>query len=177
MIRTNSIFEQYRAAVPFDKITRLTLGLCFFCLLLTVVALMAATAHAEDAMPPQPEPIASEAPELNPVHDLIRRQLSAIKARNAELAWSLTTGHIHEKFETGKEYLNHLRLQLRPIYNSGAVKFLDQSDTESGYIQRVEIDEHDGEPVTVIYRVEKQESGELLIDSFAILDDFDAEPI
>ncbi len=160
--------------MSFYKISRYVAGFClpFFCagLILAVPGV-----RAED-MPPQPEPVMASIPAANPVHELIRQQLAAIKARDADLAWSLTTVKFHEKFETGKEFLTHLRLKLRPVYNHDEIEFLDQSETENGYIQRVEIDEHNGEPVTVIYRLEKQESGEMLIDSFAVLD-FEAKPI
>lgn len=159
--------------MPFDKITHFVLGLSFVCIVLTLVAI---SAQADD-MPPQPEPVATtEVIETNRVHDLIRKQLSAIKARDADTAWSLATVDFHEKFETGKEFLTHLRLRLRPLYNNENVKFLDQADTQEGIIQRVEIDEHNGEPVTVIYRLEEQDNGELLIDSFAVLEP-EAEPI
>lgn len=160
--------------MPFDKITHFVLGLSFVCILLTLVAI---GAQADD-MAPQPEPTAAATAEQtgNKAHDLIRKQLTAIKARDADLAWSLATVDFHEKFETGKEFLTHLRLRLRPLYNNEDVTFLDQADTQEGIIQKVEIDEHNGEPVTVIYRLEEQEDGELLIDSFAVLAP-EADPI
>lgn len=144
------------------------------CILLTLVAI---GAQANDSALPQPEPtINSAASKSSPVQDLIKKQLEAIKDRDAELAWSMTTGSFHEKFETGKEFLSHLRLKLRPVYNHEGFTFLDQHDIQNGLVQKVEMEDRYGDPATVIYRLKQQDNGEWLIDSFAILES-EAEPI
>jgi hypothetical protein len=115
----------------------------------------------------------------DPAQDLISRQLHAIRLRDADLAWSLATDDFHKKFETSKDFLSHLRFQLRPIYNHEDYKFLDQPATQDSaqdsMIRKVEMADPDGEPITVIYRLERQ-GGQWLIDSFAVLPS-EADPI
>ena len=156
----------------FDKGTYLTFGLAVVCILLTLVAI---GAHAEDR--PQSEAVVSEvsANAADPARDLITQQLDAIRERDAERVWSLTTENFHAKFDTGKDFLAQLRLRLRPIYNHKGYRFLSQSGTQGNLIQKVEMEDRYGDPVTVIYRIEQQD-GRWLIDSFAVLPR-DAEPI
>lgn len=158
----------------FDKGIYLTFTLAAVCILLTIVAI---SAQAEE-QPPQPEPVLSEVATraTDPARDLISRQLDAIRARNADLAWSMTTEDVHRKYDTPRDYLAHLRFKLRPIYNHADYKFIGPSGSESNMIQKLEMNDRSGEPVTVIYRLER-ENGNWLIDSFAILPHDDAEPI
>ena len=153
--------------MPFDKITHLILGLSFVCILLTLVAISAQAADDETLPQPTVTQVSVRAPD--PAHDLIRKELDAISARDSELAWSLTTDRYQEKFDSDKEFLSHLRFRERPIYNHGSFKFLDQHGGQNNLIQKVEMEDIYGDPVTVIYRLEKQDDGRWLIDSFAIL--------
>lgn len=161
--------------MPFDKITHFILGLSVVCILLTLVAIGAQA--GEDGLP-QPDPVinASAVTTLAPGEDLITRQLHAIKTRDADLAWSMTTGDFHKKFDDGKDFLSHLRLELRPIYNHEDYTFLDHSQNGNVMMQKVEMEDRYGTPVTVLYRLEKQQDGQWLIDSFTVLE-AEAEPI
>ncbi len=157
--------------MSFDKITHFIFGLSFICALLTVIAI---SAQAEEKSLPQP--VAHVTETINPVHDLIRKQLKAIKARDADRAYALTTNNFHEKFDTADEFLSHLRFEVRTIYNHGDYKFLGQHNSQKGLVQKIEMEDSDGDPITVIYRLKQQDNGEWLIDSFAALT-LDAESI
>jgi hypothetical protein len=160
----------------FDKISHYILGLSVFCLLLTLVAV---SASAEDDFTAVQEPILTAihpSVETSPAEPLIRAQLAAIRNRDAEGAFSLTSEKFHKKYDSSDEFLTHLRLKLRPIYNHEKFVFMEETKTENGYIQRVSVKERKGETFTVIYRLEQNNEGEWLIDSFAILP-VSAEPI
>lgn len=157
--------------MPFDKITHFIFGLSFICILLTIVAI---SAQAEENNLSQP--VSHIAKSINPAQNLITRQLDAIMERDADLAYSMTTNNFHEKFGTAKDFLSHIRFQLRPVYNHVNYTFIGQHNSQKGLVQKLEMDDRYGDPVTVIYRLEQQDSGQWLIDSFTILD-LDAEAI
>ncbi len=161
--------------MAFDKITHYIFGLSLVCIILTIVAI---SAHADESPNAAQDGLITEisTKASNPAHELIRRQLSAISDRDADLAYALTTDHFHEKFDTAKEFLSHLRFELRPIYNHENVTFLEQHQTQRGLVQKVKMEDRYGEPVTVIYRLMQQDEGQWLIDSFAILA-LEADPI
>ncbi|MCB9989940.1 MAG: DUF4864 domain-containing protein [Rhodospirillales bacterium] len=154
----------------------LTFGVAAFCILMTLVAI---NANADDIVSAEGgiEQVSIPAVDADPAHQLITRQLDAIRERDADLAWSMTSEDLHEKYETPKEFLSHLRFELRPIYNHDSYKFLSQYGGPDSLTQKVEMeDSYTGDTVTVIYRLEKQADGLWQIDSFAILPD-DAQPI
>ena len=164
----------------FDKVTHFIMGLSVVCIVLTLVAI---SAQADDTALAEIKPVSIDIPSqshtaksLNPIQDLITRQLAAIKDRDAELAWSMTTEKFHDKYDTAKAYLSHLRLKKRPVYNHEGYTFLEQSDTNYGVIQKVELEDRYGDPVTAIFKLKKQSEGLWLIDSFALLA-FEADPI
>ena len=162
-----------------DRVTYLVFGVAVMCLLLSVVA---ATARAEDAvLLPQPEAITPTPASLDPaaadpVKDLIRRELQAIRNRDADTAFALISPDLHEKFETAKNYLSHMRFEYRTIYNHAEFTFLESHDVNGATVQKVEIEDRNGTPITIMYRIEPQESGSLAIDSFTILE-AESDPI
>jgi len=160
--------------MKFDKGTYLTFGLALVCILLTLVAIGAAS--ADDKELPQPQPVISAISAPNTAHAVISRELQAIKARDANLAYALLSDSFHEKFDTPEAYLAHLRFESRPLYNHDGYTFLDQTRTPDSLIQRVEVKSDRGDPVTVIYRLKQHNNDEFRIDSFAILG-HDDEPI
>jgi hypothetical protein len=164
----------------FDKVTHFVMALSVICIMLTLVAI---SAQAEDKSMQQAKPVSIDIPApglgtqpLNPVEDLISRHIGAIKNREADLAWSMTTEKFHDKYHSAKGYLSHLRLKKRPIYNHDGFSFTEQTQTKGSVIQKIELEDPYGDPVTAIFRVEKQSDGQWLIDSFALLS-FEADPI
>lgn len=130
-------------------------------------------AKAEQKLLIQPH----EAEQTDPVRQLIVRHLEAIKERNAEQAFSLITGNLHEQFNDAGKFLVNMRFEHRAIYNHEKYDFGDQSHGENGMIsQKVSIEDRYGHTVTVIYRIKEAANKQLLIDSFTVLDD-NARPI
>ncbi len=167
------------------RISHAIIMLSFICLVLTLVAI---GAQANDEALPQPVTInngagnngaglpAASADADNPLLDLVRQQLEAIKERDADLAFSYTTGKLHDRFDTPRAFLNHMRFESRPLYNHESVEFISQNMIDNGAVLRVRVHDRDHDPVTVIYRLIEGEDGRWLIDSFAVLD-FEADPV
>lgn len=110
------------------------------------------------------------------VQDVIKAQLAAIRSRDADAAYALMTADSHKKNLDAKTFLATMRFNQRAMYNHGEFTFLDNQSTGSVSLQKVRINDHYGDPVTVIYRLEQQEDGRWLIDSFTTLH-IDAQPI
>lgn len=105
------------------------------------------------------------------IQELITRQLSAIKKRQGDEAYALTTGALHQKYETANQFMSMMRFSCRPVYNHVSYEFLDQARTDDGgVIQRLEVKHSNGDPATVIYRLRRTPEGNWGIDSFSILD-------
>lgn len=137
----------------------------------TIVALIPLLARAETE--PAPAEIVSAA---NGVQDVVRAQLNAIRNRDADAAYALMTHDFHDVHEDARGYLGTLRFQNRAIYNHKDFTFLDQQSSGATSLQKVRLTDHFGQPVTVIYRLEQQDDGSWLIDSFTVLDS-EAQPI
>lgn len=154
------------------------LGAAFTALVLT------SPSHAETDRnsvygPVQPVAVIQEprpAPAL--IHELIREQLTAIRARDAEQAFALTTGALHEKYDTAGKFLSEMRFMYRPVYNHESYRFLEQVETDTGgLIQRVEVEYPHGDPTVVIYRLKRTADGEWAIDSFSLVEDDEGQDI
>lgn len=112
------------------------------------------------------------------IQKLISDQLDAIRERDADLAYALTTGALHRKYETAGQFLSEMRFSYRPVYNHESYRFLDQTETETGsLIQRVEVSYTHGDPTVVIYRLQRTPEGDWGIDSFTVLDFEEGQPI
>lgn len=112
------------------------------------------------------------------IRQLISEQLDAIRDRDAEQAYALTTGVLHDKFDTASKFLSDMRFSYRPVYNHESYRFLDQSETETGgLIQRVEMSYTHGDPAIVIYRLKRTADGMWGIDSFSVLEDDEGQDI
>ncbi|QQG36612.1 MAG: DUF4864 domain-containing protein [Micavibrio aeruginosavorus] len=106
------------------------------------------------------------------IQSLIIRQLAAIKERQSDEAYALTTGALHQKYETANQFMSMMRFSRRPIYNHVSYKFLDQAQVQDGtVIQRLEIRHTHGAPATAIFRLQRTPDGEWGIDSLSILED------
>lgn len=144
-----------------------------------VVGLSASARAADESMPPQPSAqlAAGISPTLDSARDAIRRQMEAIRTRDAARAFALTTADFHEDYKDARDFLGRIRTESRILYNYADFRFLDGHVTDDAAIQRLEVyDRFRDDPVTVIFRLQRQEDGRWLVDSFAILD-ADAQPI
>ncbi len=116
------------------------------------------------------ERTAATAPDKLAIQSLISDQLDAIRERDADLAFALTTGTFHEKFDSATAFMSDMRFSYRPIYNHKTYRFLDQVETETGgLVQRVEVTYARGAPAMVIYRLQRNPDGAWAISSFAVL--------
>lgn len=105
------------------------------------------------------------------IQSLITDQLEAIRERDADMAYALTTGLMHEKFHNAGEYFTAIRFSHRALYNHKSFRFLDQSQNDaSNSVQRVEVTFTQGRPAIVIYRLERNPEGAWAIDSFTVVD-------
>ncbi|MCB9988254.1 MAG: DUF4864 domain-containing protein [Rhodospirillales bacterium] len=147
-------------------------ALCVWVAVFALVLAMPPNVRAEGRGLPhqQNTEIPTEDPEEDALR-LIHQQLAAIRARNAEQAFALMTARSHEAFESANDFLGTLRFEYRPLYNSESLHVLHSHKGDGDSLQTVEIFDEDGDALTVLYRIERQSDGRLLIDSFTILDD------
>lgn len=136
------------------------------------LALVPLIARAADA----PPTAANITQGVQGAQDVIRAQLSAIRARDADAAYAFMSHEYHEGHEDAKTFLSMMRFQHRAIYNHEDYTFLDKQGSGPVSIQKVRLTGRDGKPVTIIYRMEQQADGSWLIDSFTSLDE-EAQPI
>ena len=139
---------------------------------------LAAPAPAVTALPDSGiiAPDAPAAAQPSSVQDVIKAQLAAIRDRDADAAYALMTHDFHEENLDALTFLATMRFDQRAIYNHEEYTFLDKQGTGPVAIQKVRMNDHYGDPVTVIYRLEEQGDGSWLIDSFTILNE-EAQPI
>lgn len=117
-------------------------------------------------------------PDKSTVQSLISDQLDAIRARDADLAFALTTGVAHEKFDNAREFMSDIRFSYRPLYNHKTYRFLEQTDASAGgLVQRVEVTYARGKPATVVYRLQRNPDGAWAIGSFTVLTNEDGQDI
>lgn len=123
-------------------------------------------------------PIQNRPVDQQEIRDIITKQLKAISARDADMAYALTTGTFYKKFNTAGEFLREMRFSYRPVYNHESFRFLDQTPTGAhSLIQRVEVSYTSGDPTVVIYKLQKDNHGAWGIDSFTIIDTDEGQPI
>lgn len=156
----------------FERADIFVFGVGFFCLFLTILA-SAAMAQTKNEVSVSMQAVE---PAKSPEQKIIAELFEAVRVRDAARAYDSTTNHMHEKFKTARDFLKKMRYEFRPLYNHEAYNFLDSRETENGIVQKVRVNDRYGESVIMIYRLEKQDSGELLIDSFTMIGG-DARPI
>lgn len=151
----------------FEKAHFFVFGVAFVCIFLTIIA---STAKAGESPGGETHSVAAaRAVDSGPVHQAIADLFAAVKARDADDAYGSTTGHVHERFKSAKEFLKQMRFEFRPLYNYEAYTFLESHNIDNGVIQKVRVDDRYGDSVIMIYRLQKQESGGYLIESFSMI--------
>lgn len=112
------------------------------------------------------------------IETIIRNQLTAIRDRDANLAYSYMAPSSRNKFDDARDFLSDMRFEFGPIYNHENAEFVSHYEKNKTSVQKVKVkDRYSGEDVTVIYKLVLQNSGNWLIDSFAILAFEEAQPI
>ena len=155
--------------------------LAFSAVFLSVATLMPLETRAEEKNNPYEMGAqkASIPPEtMNNAQDIIKKQLAAISARDAETAFDFMAPPAHEDFETAGAFLSDIRFEYGAIYNHMDIKFLSHFENGATTIQKVALtDRYSEDSVTVVYKLKQQENGQWLIDSFTVLDFGEAQPI
>ena len=114
----------------------------------------------------------------NSVQGTIKAQLSAINERDATLAYSFMTNKFHANYNSAKDFLSDIRFKFGPIYNHTDIEFMHSYDNERTFVQKIRLkDRYTGEDTTIIYKLVLQNTGNWLIDSFALIETSEAEPI
>lgn len=151
-----------------------------FCLasLCVLLAVVAGTAKADELT--HKTSVTSDTYKLStadPVQGLIIRQLAAIKARDAQEAFALTSASIHDKYKNAKNYLGHMRFEFRSLYNHEDFQFLDRHNIGADLIQKVQITNMNNEPVLVIFKLVPDDAKSWVIDSFSVIGGEETQPI
>lgn len=103
--------------------------------------------------------------------------MAAVKSRNAERAFSLTAQTLRDRYATPARFLSRLHYDYYPIYGHIGMRFLETREADGDLVQTVELSSLFDPPVTVIYRLGRGADGAWLIESFAVLDEADSDPI
>lgn len=151
-----------------NKITLFVMATAAFFLVITIIA---ANAGASELSQNKVKAQEISIKNIDPVHQLIKKQLQAISSRDAELAYSMTSQKLHKKYSSPKEFLGKIRFEFRPIYNYKSFEFLDRHEIKGGMLQKVSITDHAGDKAVAVYRMKKSPDGIWLIEAFSILFD------
>lgn len=146
-------------------------------------------AFAADDVLPQPRPLPvyattakaagpdSERAAAEQAKTTITQMMAAVKSRNAERAFSLAGPALRDRYATPARFLSRLHYDYYQIYDHIGMRFLETRAAGGDLVQTVELNSLFDPPVTVIYRLRRGESGAWLVDSFAVLDEADSDPI
>lgn len=150
-------------------------GVPLFLSLLAGFVIVSAPANAADKTSDS-SPVQTAAVTVDPIHDIIVKQLKAFRDRDAAAAYALTSTDIREKYLDAKAFLHNVRVTYRALYENASYTFLERSEINGSHIQKMEIVDSDGKTATVLCRIVKNDSGEWMIDSYMVLES-DAQPI
>lgn len=115
---------------------------------------------------------------MNKAQNIIQQQLKAISDRDAHKAFDFMTEHSHKNYDDAQDFLSDMRFEFGPIYNHMDIEFLHHYENGTVSVQKVSLkDRYSGDNFTVIYKLQLQDNGTLLIDSFSILNFEEAQPI
>lgn len=167
--------------MKFDKGIFFIFSVATFCILLAFVA---GQANADEKLAINSSVSvesgfqeASVTTAIDPVQSIIIKQLAAIKSRDAGQAFSLISESMHNKYKNPKNFLGHMRFEFRTLYNHSDYTFLDRHELPNAIIQKVQIKTPENDPVLVIYKLEKADTGSWVIDSFSIIGGGETQPI
>lgn len=111
-------------------------------------------------------PITDEEPAIEPgelsaddeaaIASVIQDQLAAFKDNDAELAFSLASPTVQNKFQTAEQFMAMVRAEYETVYRPQSVNFEDIGWIRGKPIQAVTILGPAGEWMTAYYQMEKQ---------------------
>ena len=108
----------------------------------------------------------------------IQAQLDAINERDADAAYAFMSERAHKQFDNAKDFLSDMRFKFAPIYNHTDITFLHHYEQGNATVQKLRTrDRYTHKNATLVYKLVRQDNGQWLIDSFAVLELDDAQPI
>lgn len=110
------------------------------------------------------------------VQDVVARQLSAFRTRNAPEAYAVTSSSVREKYKSPLSFTTMMRVNFWDLYNHASYRFLGRNQLGDAEIQKVEVTGENKVPNIYLFRLTRAESGEWLIDNVIMLDP-EAQPI
>ena len=90
---------------------------------------------------------------------VIRAQMDAFLADDAELAFSYASPSIRERYGDARVFMQSVAAAYRPVYRPQAVVFQEVVDLGGQPAQRVLVQGPGGETVLAVYPMERQDDG------------------
>ena len=87
---------------------------------------------------------------------VIRQQLDAFQADDAERAFSFASPGVQEQFQTAERFMAMVQSQYEPVYRPQSVEFGDLEFVRSSPVQRVTVLGPAGAWTTAYYQMERQ---------------------
>src|SRR5262249_40065418 len=108
--------------------------------------------------------------EARDVRMLVREQLAAFRAGDAQRAWSLCSPNIHAAFETPTAMMELIRTRYRPLLVSRALRFGAWTLTPEGIGLGLDLADDHGQSHYALFLVLKDRGGGWRINGALLLD-------
>jgi hypothetical protein len=92
-------------------------------------------------------------------HKIIKDQMKAFAAGDANTAFSYATTALQQRFQTPAIYLDAVKRGYRPVYSPRDITFGTSKVTSKGPVQEVYLTGPEGEDWLALYSFEQQEDG------------------
>lgn len=140
-----------------SNINRLIVAGCIGLLALFMVATFGAQAEETDGRLTVPPEM------IETMQTVIRGQIDAFQADDAETAFSYAAPGIQQRFANPARFVAMVRQSYATVFEHQSFSFIDEALTPEGPAQRVEFVSEDGQVWGGIYTFEQSEDGELYI--------------
>lgn len=123
------------------------------------LVMMAMAARAQEAPPPSIVPLAT----IEAMQTVIRGQIDAFQANDAEAAYAYAAPGVQQRFASPARFVAMVRQGYSTVFEHQSFSFIDEALTPLGPAQRVEFVSEDGQVWGGIYTFEQADDGELFI--------------
>jgi hypothetical protein len=103
------------------------------------------------------------------IRQVIKAQLLALGHDDGALAFSYATPSVQDQFGSSAIFLDRVKTTYPAVYQPRDIQFRELEATYDGPVQKVFLFGHDGEPVLVLYFMQKQEDGNWKINGCEIV--------
>ena len=125
----------------------------YIALMLSVWVLLMAMMFQAQAETPVPMATNQASANIDAVHSLIDRHVSAIRTRDAAQAYQLISQDGQQRYGTPKTYWRDVRQNMRLLFNHNSYSFLGNNQVNDMLIQKVNMIGKDGQENLVIFRL------------------------